>query len=196
MVLLHYTLGFSPYRSGGLTRYAKDLMLAQIELGHKVYAFYPSGSHILKKKCSIKYEQCLYGINVYKMINPFPVPLYYGIKNPEAMMNERNLNVRSFQLMLDKVMPDVLHIHTLMGLPKRYLEIAHERGIRIVYTSHDYYGLCPKVNLINNEGKICNEYSEEACAMCNCNAKPVWFLKVRNLKCLVPLKNIARRIMK
>ena len=196
MVLLHYTLGFSPYRSGGLTRYAKDLMIAQIELGHKVYAFYPSGSNILKKKCSIRYEQCQDGIDVYEMINPLPVPLYYGIQNPEAMMNERNFNVQSFQLMLEKVMPDVLHIHTLMGLPKRYLEIAHEKGIRIIYTSHDYFGLCPKVNLINNEGRICKGHSEEACMICNCKANPVWFLKVRNLKCLVPLKSIARRVLK
>ena len=196
MVLLHYTLGFSLYRSGGLTRYAKDFMIAQIELGHKVYAFYPSGSNILKKKCSIRYEQCQDGIDVYEMINPLPVPLYYGIQNPEAMMNERNFNVQSFQLMLEKVMPDVLHIHTLMGLPKRYLEIAHDKGIRIIYTSHDYFGLCPKVNLINNEGRICKGHSEEACMICNCKAKPAWFLKVRNLKCLVPLKSIARRLFK
>lgn len=196
MRILHYTLGFSPYRSGGLTRYAKDLMLSQIELGHMVFAFYPSGSNILKKKCSILYEQCLDGINVYEMLNPLPVPLYYGIKTPEAMMNEKNLNVQSFQLMLERVMPDVLHIHTLMGLPKRYLEIAHERGIRIVFTSHDYYGLCPRVNLISNDGAICNDWSGRFCAKCNANAKPVWFLKMRNMKCLVPFKKIARRMFK
>ena len=28
MRVLHYTLGFPPYRSGGLTKYALDLMLA------------------------------------------------------------------------------------------------------------------------------------------------------------------------
>lgn len=196
MILLHYTLGFSPYRSGGLTRYAKDLMIAQIELGHKVSAFYPSGSNILKKKCSIQYEQCLYGINVYEMLNPLPVPLYYGIKSPKEMMDESNLNEKSFMVMLEKVNPEVLHIHTLMGLPKRYLEIAHDKGIRIIYTSHDYFGLCPRVNLIDNQGGVCQICNEENCTKCNKLAKPVWFLKIRNLKCLVPLKSIARRIIK
>lgn len=196
MRILHYTLGFSPYRSGGLTRYAKDLMVSQRKLGYDVAVFYPSGSNIFKKKCSVRFESNKDGIYIYEMLNPLPVPLYYGIKSPKEMMDECNLYEKSYMAMLEKVNPEVLHIHTLMGLPKRYLEIAHDKGIRIIYTSHDYFGLCPKVNLINNEGRICKRHSEEACMICNCKAKPVWFLKVRNLKCLVPLKSIARRIFK
>ena len=196
MRILHYTLGFFPYRSGGLTRYAKDLMVSQRRFGYDVAAFYPSGSNIFKKKCSVRFESNKDGIDIYEMLNPLPVPLYYGIKSPKEMMDERNLNEKSYMAMLEKVNPDVLHIHTLMGLPKRYLEIAHGKGIRIIYTSHDYFGLCPKVNLIDNEGRICKGHSEEACMVCNCKAKPIWFLKVRNMKCLVPLKSIARRIFK
>ena len=186
MRILHYTLGFPPYRSGGLTRYAKDLMIAQNSLGHEVATFYPSGSNIFKKKCSIRYEKLLDGIDVYEMLNPLPVPLYYGIKAPKEMIDECNLNEKSFMAMLEKVNPDVLHIHTLMGLPKRYLEIAHDKGIRIIYTSHDYFGLCPRVNLIDNQGGVCQICNEENCSNCNKLAKPVWFLKIRNLKCLVP----------
>ena len=48
MRILHYTLGFFPYRSGGLTRYAKDLMVSQRRFGYDVAAFYPSGSNIFK----------------------------------------------------------------------------------------------------------------------------------------------------
>ena len=196
MVIIHYTLGFSPYRSGGLTRYAKDLMTSQNNLGHEVSTLYPSGSNIFKKKCSIRYEKLLDGIDVYEMLNPLPVSLYYGIKYPKEMMDESNLNEKSYMAMLEKVNPEVLHIHTLMGLPKRYLEIAHDKGIRIIYTSHDYFGLCPRVNLIDNQGIVCPVCNEENCLNCNKLAKPVWFLKVRNLKCLVPLKSIARRIFK
>ena len=47
MRILHYTVGFSPYRSGGLTRYAKDLMVSQRRFGYDVAAFYPSGSNLL-----------------------------------------------------------------------------------------------------------------------------------------------------
>ena len=33
MKILHYTLGLSPYRSGGLTKYTQDLILAQQQNG-------------------------------------------------------------------------------------------------------------------------------------------------------------------
>lgn len=39
MKILHYTLGFSPYRSGGLVKYAQDLMLEEINLGHHISKF-------------------------------------------------------------------------------------------------------------------------------------------------------------
>lgn len=41
MKILHYILGFPPMRGGGLTRYVVDLMHAEKELGHDVYAMYP-----------------------------------------------------------------------------------------------------------------------------------------------------------
>lgn len=196
MRILHYTLGFPPYRSGGLTRYAKDLMASQKEAGHQVTTFYPGGTNIFRKKCTLVHDCCMNGIDVFEMVNPLPVPLYYGIKSPQSMTDKKSLNEDTFERMLDRVSPNVLHIHTLMGLPKRYLEIAHERGIKIVYTSHDYFGLCPKVNYVDNEGVVCGEVCAGHCARCNAKAKQVWFLKVRNLKCLTPLKAVARRIMR
>lgn len=196
MKILHYTLGFSPYRSGGLTRYAKDLMMAQKISGHQVTAFYPSSTNIFKKKCTLVYDCSMNGIDVFEMVNPLPVPLYYGIKSPHTMMDVKNLNEKAFNIMLNHIKPDVLHVHTLMGLPKRYLEIAHDRGIRIVYTTHDYFGLCSKVNFVDWEGKICGKACVGHCTRCNVKAKPIWFLRVRNLKCLTPFKAMARRIMK
>lgn len=194
MKILHYTLGFAPYRSGGLMRYACDLMAAQKELGHEVTAFYPGSISIFEKRCTVVHETVRKGISVYEIVNPLPVPLLYGVKDIDSMMNERNLNEASFNQMLDETMPDILHVHTLMGLPKRYLHIAHDRGIRIVYTSHDYFGLCPKVNLIDDNGKICDDACGKRCSLCNMDAKSTWFLRIRNMKYLVPLKGLARRI--
>lgn len=41
MKILHYTLGFQPSRTGGLVKYAEDLMNQQVESGYKVIALYP-----------------------------------------------------------------------------------------------------------------------------------------------------------
>lgn len=194
MRIIHYTLGFSPYRSGGLVKYAKDLMVAQADLGHSVVALYPGGTELLHKLCYVHEDIAYESIRTFEMSNSLPVSLMYGIKDVERETTGQGLDEKSFLAMLDEVKPDVLHVHTLMGLPLEYLQIVHDRGIRIVYTSHDYFGLCPKVNFINQDGEVCLGASAERCAVCNAQAKSAMFLKVRNAKWVVPFKTIARRL--
>lgn len=194
MRILHYTLGFSSYRSGGLVKYANDLMQAQMELGHLVVALYPGGTSLLEKSCHVHWDKTYDGIRSFEMTNPLPVPLMYGVKDTESATNSQNLDFYSFECLLDDVKPEVFHVHTLMGLPLEYLQIVHDLGIRIVYTSHDYFGLCPKVNFINQDGEVCLGASADRCAVCNAHAKSAMFLKVRNAKWVVPLKSIARRM--
>ena len=194
MRILHYTLGFSPYRSGGLVKYTKDLMQAQMQLGHLVAALYPGGTSLFEKPCHVHWDKTNDGIRSFEMMNPLPVPLMYGVKDIESATNSQNLDSYSFECLLDDVKPEVFHVHTLMGLPLEYLQIVHDLGIRIVYTSHDYFGLCPKVNFINQDGEVCLGASADRCAVCNAHAKSAMFLKVRNAKWVVPLKSIARRM--
>ncbi len=194
MHILHYTLGFSSYRSGGLVKYANDLMQAQMKLGHLVVALYPGGTSLLEKSCHVHWDKTYDGIRSFEMTNPLPVSLMYGVKDTESATNSQNLDTYSFECLLDDVKPEVFHVHTLMGLPLEYLQIVHDLGIRIVYTSHDYFGLCPKVNFINQDGEVCLGASADRCAVCNVNAKSAMFLKVRNAKWAVPLKSIARRM--
>ena len=42
MTILHYTIGLAPQRSGGLTKYATDLMQEQ-QVENQVFLLYPSG---------------------------------------------------------------------------------------------------------------------------------------------------------
>ena len=175
-------------------KYAKDLMVAQADLGHSVVALYPGGTELLHKQCYVHEDIAYESIRTFEMSNPLPVSLMYGIKDVERETSGQGLDEKSFLAMLDEVKPDVLHVHTLMGLPLEYLQIVHDRGIRIVYTSHDYFGLCPKVNFINQDGEVCLGASAERCAVCNAQAKSAMFLKVRNAKWVVPFKTIARRL--
>ena len=175
MRILHYTLGFSPYRSGGLVKYTKDLMQAQMKLGNLVAALYPGGTSLFEKSCHVHWDKTNDGIRSFEMTNPLPVPLMYGVKDIESATNSQNLDTCSFEYLLDDVKPEVFHVHTLMGLPLEYLQIVHERGIRIVYTSHDYFGLCPKVNFINQDGEVCLGASADRCDGCNAHANSARF---------------------
>lgn len=196
MRILHYTLGFQPYRSGGLVRYATDLMYTQSEIGHKIFALYPGDVSLIASKCHIRLNKYIDKICVFEMVNPKPVPLMYGIKDVDDFVDDSNVDIKSLESMLAETEPDVFHIHTLMGLPLEYLKIIKKRGIRTVYTSHDYFGLCARVNFIDNQGCLCSQASAKRCYICNSNAKSTLFLRGRNSKCLVPLKQILRKVAK
>lgn len=196
MRILHYTLGFQPYRSGGLVRYVADLMSAQADMGHKVFALYPGGMSLTAHKCHIRLDECINNLCVFEIVNPMPVPLMYGIKEVDDFINDKGVDVDSLEKMLDYVKPDVFHVHTLMGLPLKYLRVIKSRGVKTVYTSHDYFGLCPKVNFIDIDGHTCSVASAKSCHECNADAKTTTYLRVRNAKCLVPLKSVLRNIAK
>ncbi len=67
-------------------------------------------------------------------------------------------NVRSsFTQLLDDFKPDVVHLHNIhTQLSPAIAEIAHERGIRVVWTLHDTKLVCPCYTCMR-DGKWCEE---------------------------------------
>ncbi|WP_145135097.1 glycosyltransferase [Paenibacillus sp. Y412MC10] len=168
MKLLHVTLGLPPYRTGGLTKYSVDLMLSQLQQGHEVSLLYP-GRYTWSGKMKTKPNPPYEGIGVYEILNPLPVPLLGGIGRPPAFSRAGDPEV--FLELLREVQPDLIHFHTLMGIHKELLEAAKALGIRTVYTSHDYFGICPKVNLLNAAGDHCDDFDQgKSCISCNQHA--------------------------
>ena len=49
MRILHYSLGFPPYRTGGLTKFTMDLMRQQVKDGHIVTLLWPGEMHFIGK---------------------------------------------------------------------------------------------------------------------------------------------------
>lgn len=174
MNILHYFLGFPPYRSGGLTRYAFDLMTAQAQQGDPVSALWPGQMELLGKKVKIRRGKVIAGVQSYELINPLPVALDEGVAQPESFMTPCRGD--GYVRFLQKLQPDVIHIHTLMGLHTEFLDAANALGIRTVFTSHDYYGICPKVTLFRG-GDVCRE--DHGCADCvACNLSGLSLKKI------------------
>lgn len=176
MNIIHYSLGLPPYRTGGLTKYVMDLVDQQIKTGLNVTFLYPA-EYTLFKKSIIKPDKAEKNYRVFKLLNPLPVPLLGGISKPKFFFEERLSN--NFKEWLKNENPDIIHIHTLMGLPKEFLVACREVGITTIFTTHDYYGLCPKVNLLNNNNEICLDYKNGVgCIECNRNSYSLEQIKV------------------
>lgn len=189
MRILHYALGFPPYRTGGLTKYCTDLMLTQREEGHKVGLLWPGQIGLLDKKLRIREGKQWNGVDNFELVNPLPVALDEGVRDIDAYT--RSVASRPYEEFLKSFTPDVIHIHTLMGLHSEFLDVAKSLGIRTVFTSHDYYGLCPKVTLFH-DGKVCDDDHDCAdCAACNQTALSLKKIAVLQSPLYRKLKNTS-----
>ena len=193
MKILHYILGFPPMRSGGLTRYAVDLMLAEKDLGHAVQALYPGNRFPFAKKMRVQETTPFKGVSCYKIKNALPLPLLHGIQNAACFQVSKTDGYERFNSFFQENQFDVLHVHTMMGMPVSFLLAARNNGVKVVYTSHDYFGLCPRVNFVDCFGNVCDCAAPDKCARCNKNAKSIWYLWLRNSRLLIIMKKLFKR---
>ncbi|MED9888311.1 MAG: glycosyltransferase [Segatella copri] len=62
----------------------------------------------------------------------------------------------TFKKLLDDFKPDVAHLNNVhTQLSPVMAELAHQRGIKVVWTLHDYKLLCPRYDCLKNGNTIC-----------------------------------------
>lgn len=200
MNITHYCLGFAPYRSGGLTRYVYDLACQQIKDGHNVSILWPGRIRIYNSKLNYKLEKRKDGITSIELINPLPVPLLNGIQSIKEFM--KPCDIDQYSLIFKEIGTEIFHVHTLMGIHKEAFDAAHNMNIKIYYTTHDYFGICPKVNLLDFNGQPCIERNSQRCAQCCKNALSLKKIKVlqsgfyrryKNLKLFAKVRKYYKR---
>lgn len=68
---------------------------------------------------------------------------------------------------LETAAVDRLHIHHLSGMDMDVQSIVHRLGVGFDMTVHDYFGICPQVNLLPwMDGVYCHEPEPAACNAC------------------------------
>lgn len=182
MRILHYALGFPPYRTGGLTKLCVDLMVQQAKEEHTVAMLWPGQMRFVNQEVAIKKHENvkLSGQDIlsFEVINPLPVSFDEGIADIAAFT--KNVGAEVYRRLLDNFRPDVIHVHTLMGLHKSFLETAKNKKIRLVFTAHDFFPICPKVTMFRH-GAVCD--CVQTCENCGiCNATALSLNKIRILQ--------------
>lgn len=202
MRILHYIFGMPPLRGGGAIRYAMDLASEQAKLGNDTALIYAGEISKKTEKVRIKRNRDYLNVQVFEILNPLPVPLVTGIKNPEPFMKKADKKI--YDQFLEQENIEILHIHSLMGLHKEFLEAAKDRKIKILFTTHDYFGICPKTNLLY-KGKICEDCQWIHCGECCAEAEDVetliqrqshWFQFFIKYNYLVKLKHFLWSLRK
>lgn len=174
MNILHFSLGIPPYRSGGSTRYSFDLMQYQAQSPENRVALLSPGPQRFLGRSRLSRRPDFGGVQALEIDSPSPVPLLDGVRDPKRILNPTSAALLDeLARFLDEFRPDVAHLHTLMGLPQGLLEQLRARGTKIFFTTHDYYGICPKTVLVDHSGTPCSGPSRDKCEICNRSA-PGW----------------------
>jgi len=173
--ILYYN--WAPYfketaSGGGVSLYCKNLIshLSQkdkyklnfLYSGHD-YSYLSKHPHI--KQVSNKFHP---RIPTFSLINsPLPAPAYLTFNDPLGNVKNSALD-QCFQNFLDTQEPfQIIHFHSLEGLTANCLKLAKESGARVIFSLHNYWALCPQVNLWNLENSHCFDYlNGRACIAC------------------------------
>ncbi len=64
--------------------------------------------------------------------------------------------------------PDLVHVHSMLSFSLAFLEDLRAQGIPILYTSHNYWPVCPRMYLFQEDLTLCSGPAESGvnCAVC------------------------------
>ena len=91
---------------------------------------------------------------------PGEVKFKPGLGMLEALLRPFGTNEvkRKFTALLDDFCPDIVHLNNIHSqLSPVIAEIAHQKGIKVIWTLHDYKLLCPRYDCLRNGDTICEE---------------------------------------
>jgi glycosyltransferase involved in cell wall biosynthesis len=144
--ILHIVHQFLPDHVGGVEHYTRALALIQQRAGHQVSVFSPrsgDGTHLDHENL----DGLLVAYAVSRAASPF--------QRFWATFGQGFLGASLAQVVAE-VVPDVIHLHNLLGLPVRALaQSALEAAM--VATLHDYGWVCANSQLITNHSQqVCD----------------------------------------
>ncbi|MCD5598261.1 glycosyltransferase [Lactobacillus delbrueckii subsp. lactis] len=165
MRILQYTTGLPPVRRGGLPAYSTDLS-RYLSKSNEVTVVYPGRMPFYNTE-KVKFNRRnskKYPFKIFEMWNPLPVSLGYGIDKAAPYYKKRG--TQAIVAFLSDINPDVIHLHTIIGLPIEFLEVARKMKSKIIYTTHDYFGLCPKMLANNSIEELRKKSCSYECMLC------------------------------
>jgi GT2 family glycosyltransferase/glycosyltransferase involved in cell wall biosynthesis len=59
-----------------------------------------------------------------------------------------------------------IHVHHIIGVPIDLKRLAADLDVAYDVTLHDYYFVCPNINLVDDRGRYCGEPDDGACRRC------------------------------
>lgn len=107
-------------------------------------------------------------VKTFSIVNsPIVAPSIFSFHDPIGNIQNPALEKCFHQLLAEHGPFQVIHFQNLEGLTANCLKLAKESGARVVLSLHNYWTVCPQVNLWKLESSPCSNYLEgRACVSC------------------------------
>ena len=160
-------VGNDPHEIGGVANYTRPLARKFVEQGNDVFYFFSGAwnrDYNWRLKPYLKINRVDFPFECAGLVNSPCWPTNFG--NPDIDISESRTD-KLFSAYLDHTKPDVIHMHSRVGLPASIMKCAAMRGIPIINTIHVYGFLCQKRVMIDHHGNSCEGPSNlMKCALC------------------------------
>lgn len=190
--------GWPPRQTGGPIGYAADLCKELVKSGNQVYMFYGGDSNF-KGRCYLEYRE-EEKVNLVSLVNSPNQYSNFGLPLNEC---KQPLVEYYFEEFLDKVKPELVHFHSLIGLSGSMIGLAKKKGITTIVSLHNYWFICPRGDfLIPPDYRLCPGPDQGLnCALCVPPPEKTWKRKIssaRNILKTQLKKNVwlKRRLQK
>lgn len=137
---------------------ASELAAGLAMMGHRVLYLSSGFRYSLVPGLRIRHRENWRGVECFEVINsPNLSPSAANFRNPvqEAVSTKQSSIVACF--LADKGV-EIVHSHSLEGQGLDLVGELKSRGIRTVVTLHNYWHVCPQVDLIHREHELCFNY--------------------------------------
>ena len=147
MKILQVSHGLPPKENAGVELYTYHLSKALVQLDHEVHVFCRDADPE-REEFSV-FEDEVDGLRVSRAIN-----------NLKSLADVRHLYDnsffdRSFEEVLKKERPEIVHFQHIFGLSANLVRIAREKGLPVIMTLHDFFLLCHRIHLLKEDQRLC-----------------------------------------
>ena len=151
-------LPFQHMEGTGYNLVASELCAALASRGHEVTYLRSGHTYSLRRSMRIERGEVWRGVPCHDLINaPIVAPAHFGFRAPgvQCSHTEHTAMVVAF---VKRASAEIVHIHSLEGFALEVVAALRAASIAVVVTPHNYYALCPQVDLMSRERETCLDY--------------------------------------
>lgn len=157
---------------GGVGGYCHDLALELRRRGHEVSYIFSGHTYVPRPfsrgigEPRVRRIPDYEGLRVFEIVNaPCVAPAFFQFREPFAEASSPTLEAE-FARFLGVLKPEIVHFNNAEGFSAGCVNVA-SRHAAAVFSLHNYHTLCPQVNLMRDNRRVCTDYENgHACVTC------------------------------